>query len=167
MVDVNVVEKPLTHAEEVVSLISNSGVTRYRITAKVLDQYPDYMLFPERIYVEQFDDSLHVVGSIEADTAYYYQKKELFRLIGHVDIQKPNGDYVKTSELYWNRQVPEYSREAIYTDSFAIIMQNGNLSTTVGFRTNKQMDDYVMYQNSTEFEPPEETEDKKPNGKFN
>jgi LPS export ABC transporter protein LptC len=158
-VDVNAVELPLTHAEDVVSLISDSGVTRYRLTTKVWDDYAEYTLFPEGIYIEQFDESLHIVSSVKADTAYHYHEKDLIRLIGNVDIQNPAGDRFETSELYWNRLAPPNSHEAIYTDSFIKITRNGDLTTAYGFKSNSSMDDYTMYKNS--FEIAEEKMEKK------
>ncbi|GHT40100.1 hypothetical protein AGMMS49965_07870 [Bacteroidia bacterium] len=149
-VDVNVVEKPLTHAEDIVSLISDSGITRYRLTAKVWDDYVDYTLFPEGFYMEQFNESLQIVSSVKADTAYYYRNRDLFRLIGNVDIQNPTGDRFETSELYWNRLAAPNSHEAIYTDSFIKITRNGDLTTAYGFKSNSNMDDYTMYRNSFE-----------------
>jgi hypothetical protein len=162
-VDVNVVVLPRSHTEDVVSLMSDSGITRYRIKAKVWDQYDDYMFLPKGIYVEKFDEHFLIVGSIKADTAYYYISKGLVRLIGHVNIKTLKGDHIETSELFWNRLAPPFSRHAIYSDSLTKITQNGNLTITHGFKTNNEMDDYVMYRNSTEF--PEEQFDKTPESK--
>jgi LPS export ABC transporter protein LptC len=159
-VDVNVAVLPQSHTEDVVSLVSDSGITRYRLTTKVWDVFDDYMLLPKGIYVEKFDEKFAVISTIKADTAYYYIDKGLVRLIGHVDIKTQQGDRIETSELYWNRLAPPFANNAIYSDSLTKITQNGNLTITHGFKTSNQMDTYVMYRNSTEF--PEEQFDKKP-----
>ena len=69
---------PVSRTEDVLSLISDSGITRYRLKTKVWEVYThpeEYWYFPEKIYVEQFDSLLNVKGSIEGDTAYYFVKK--------------------------------------------------------------------------------------------
>ena len=68
-------------ATDVSSLISDSGITQYRMTAKewlMFDKAAEpYWYFPKKIYVEKFDTLFNTEASIEADTAYYYSKKSL------------------------------------------------------------------------------------------
>ncbi|GHT01817.1 hypothetical protein AGMMS49525_03640 [Bacteroidia bacterium] len=156
----NPVVLPLSHTEDAVTLLSDSGITRYRLTTEVWDTYADYMYFPKGVYVEKFDENFVTVSEVKADTAYYYNSTGLVRLIGHVDIKTIKGDHIETSELYWNRFAPPRANNAIYSDSLTKITQNGNLTITHGFKTSNQMDAYVMYRNSTEF--PEKQFDKKP-----
>jgi hypothetical protein len=121
---------PVSRTEDVLSLISDSGITRYRLKAKVWEVYTnpeDYWYFPKKIYVEQFDSLLQVKGSIEADTAYYFSRKELWQLIGNVIVKNPEGTTFETSELFWNQKAPSDSREAIYTHKLAKVTQaNGD-----------------------------------------
>ena len=64
---------------DVSTLISDSGVTRYRLNAKewlIFGKAKDpYWFFPEGIYVEKFDTLFQSEASIQADTAYNYEKK--------------------------------------------------------------------------------------------
>ena len=66
-------------ATDVSSLISDSGITRYRLKAKEWQIYgkaaEPHWYFPEGIYVEKFDTLFQTEASIKADTAYYYDKK--------------------------------------------------------------------------------------------
>ena len=80
----------------VTTLISDSGVTRYRVNTEewlVFDRKkPSYWAFEKGVYLEQFDSIFHIEASIKADTAYYYDKERLWKLIGNVDIQNRKGE---------------------------------------------------------------------------
>jgi hypothetical protein len=69
---------PLMDTRGVTTLISDSGVTRYRIKTDewlIYDKKrPSYWAFEKGVYLEKFDSLLHVDASIKADTAYYYDK---------------------------------------------------------------------------------------------
>ena len=79
-------------ATQVNTLISDSGITRYRIEAAewiVFGKAKEpYWYFPEGIYVEKFDTLFHSEASIKADTAYYFDKKGLWHLIGNVEVER-------------------------------------------------------------------------------
>jgi hypothetical protein len=145
---------PSIHGEVISSLISDSGVTRYRLQTKVWDMFSNdtepYWYFPEGIYLEKFDSLFNIEGYIEADTAYYFEKKELWQLIGNVHVQNLTGDKFDTSELFWDQKEPAGSVNAIYTDSLVDIkFKNGNeVVSPGGFRSNQRMDDYRFYDNS-------------------
>ena len=63
----------------VTTLISDSGITRYKIVTEewiVFDKKsPSYWSFEKGVYLEKFDTLFHIDASIKADTAYYYDKK--------------------------------------------------------------------------------------------
>jgi Protein of unknown function (DUF1239). len=148
---------PTVHSVDVVSLISDSGVTRYRFLSKIWDMYSNdtapYWYFPEGIYLEQFDSIFNVKGYIKADTAYYYQKEQLWHVIGNVHIQNLEGWKFNTSELYWNESEPPHSINAIYTDSIVTIDKNDGegLIVSYGIKSNQSMTKYRFYGNSMEF----------------
>ena len=119
VVSVNTKIIPSAHCENVSSLISDSGIVRYRLEAKVWDMYSDdpdpYWYFPAKIHVEQFDSLHQVAGSIVADTAYNYVKKGLWRAIGNVVVKNVGGTTFETSELFWNSKAPANDSKAFYT----------------------------------------------------
>jgi LPS export ABC transporter protein LptC len=153
-VDVDAQTLPLTHAENILSLISDSGITRYRLQTKVWDVYSkndtSYWHFPQGIYLERFDSLFNVTGSVKADTAYYFENKDLWQLIGNVYIVNLEGDTFETSELFWRRSEPAYSRNSIYTDKFVRIKRANQLIMSQGLKSNQAMDDYIFYLNSIE-----------------
>ena len=148
---------PTVHSEDVSSLISDSGVTRYRLLAKIWDIYSNdtapYWFFPEGIYLEQFDSLFNVEGYIEADTAYYYEKKKLWHIIGNVHIQNLEGWKFNTEELFWDDNEPPNSINSIYTDKLVTIDKNDGegLIVSNGIKSNQSMTNYRFYGNSMEF----------------
>ena len=86
-------------ATDVSSLISDSGITRYRLKAKEWQIYgkaaEPHWYFPEGIYVEKFDTLFQTEASIKADTAYYYDKKGLWELIGNVEVESLQGSILR------------------------------------------------------------------------
>ena len=66
---------PVLNTATVSTLISDSGVIRYRIETEewlIFDKTePSYQEFPKGIYLEQFDPELNVQASLKADYAHY------------------------------------------------------------------------------------------------
>src|SRR3712207_4175027 len=135
---------PVLNTLGVTSLISDSGVTRYRIKTEewlVYDRKrPSYWAFEKGVYLEQFDSLLHVEASIKADTAYYYDREKLWKLMGHVDIRNRKGERFNTELLYWNR-----NDRKVYSDKFIRIQQPDRIITGYGFDSNEQMTVYVIH----------------------
>ena len=81
---------PMMKTLGVTTLISDSGVTRYRVKTEewlMFDRKkPSYWAFEKGVYLEQFDSIFNIEASIKADTAYFYDKQQLWKLIGNVDI---------------------------------------------------------------------------------
>lgn len=134
-------------ATDVASLISDSGLTRYRLNAKlwlVFDKAKEpYWSFPEGIYVEKFDTLFRTEASIEADTAYYYTKKELWHLIGNVNVESLKGEHFETSELFWNQKT-----EKVYSDKYIRIEQEEKVITGYGFESNQNMTQYRIFKSA-------------------
>ncbi len=135
---------PVLNTLGVTSLISDSGVTRYRIKTEewlVYDRKrPSYWAFEKGVYLEQFDSLLHVEASIKADTAYYYDREKLWKLMGHVDIRNRKGERFNTELLYWNQ-----NDRKVYSDKFIRIQQPDRIITGYGFDSNEQMTVYVIH----------------------
>lgn len=135
---------PIMATYGVTTLISDSGVTRYRINTDewlVYDKkYPSYWAFEKGLYLEQFDSLLNVNASIKADTAYFYDKEQLWKLIGHVDIKNLKGERFNTELLYWNQ-----ATQKVYSDKFIRIEQPDRIISGHGFDSNQQMTVYVIH----------------------
>ncbi|MDL2322555.1 LPS export ABC transporter periplasmic protein LptC [Bacteroidales bacterium OttesenSCG-928-A17] len=156
IVEVDATLLPSMRTENASELISDSGITRYRIEADLWLVYSDvkepYWHFPEGFHLERFDSLLNVELIIEADTVYYYQEKGLWKAINNVFIQSLEGNTVETSELFYNEKVDPDSRNAIYTDKFVRINQGTRVHTGNGMRSNASLSDWRMYSSSHELE---------------
>lgn len=137
-------------ATEVNSLVSDSGLTRYRLNAKewlVFDKAKDpYWYFPEGIYVEKFDTLFQTEASIKADTAFYFSKRELWRLVGNVKVESLQGEKFDTSELFWNQKEGK-----VYSDKYIRIEQEDKIITGVGFESNQEMTQYKIFNSKGTF----------------
>ena len=134
---------PVMNTLGVTTLISDSGVTRYRVNTEEWLGYdrkkPSYWAFEKGVYLEQFDSVFNVDASIKADTAYYYDKQKLWKLMGHVDIKNRKGERFNTELLYWNQ-----ATEKVYSDRFIRIEQPDRIITGYGFDSNQQMTNYQI-----------------------
>ena len=77
------------------TLISDSGVIKYRIVAERWDvnivKNPSRWTFDKGLFLEQFDEKFHVESYIQCDTAYYYDQLRLWELRSRVRILTKSG----------------------------------------------------------------------------
>jgi hypothetical protein len=149
---------PVVRTENVETFISDSGVTRYRIDTKVWEVYDKakdpYWYFPQKIYVERFDSLLAVEGSIEADTAYFYKLRNLWRLVGHVKVLNLAGETFETSELFWDQRTAQ-----IYAnDSVRVQQKDKVIIGKKGFRSNQEMTRYSFFESEVQMNIREEAD---------
>lgn len=134
---------PALNTDSVTTLISDSGITRYRITATkwlVFDKAePPYWEFPSGIYLERFDEQLVVNSTLKADYAHYNQESHEWYLRGNVHTVNEKGEIFDTPELYWNQD-----DEKIYSDSSIVITKQNTLIRGIGFRSNQSMTLYTI-----------------------
>lgn len=127
---------------DIETLISDSGVVRYRILADRWDVYdqltPPKWAFEEGVYLEKFTDSLTINATVRADTAYYYDQSKLWELYGHVHIENLEGEIFDTDTLFWNQDT-----ERVWSEAYIRIEKaNGTVVTGYGFTSNQQFTDY-------------------------
>lgn len=131
-------------ATDVSTLISDSGITRYRLKAKewlVFGKAADpHWYFPEGFYLEKFDTLFHAEAIVKADTAYYYDKRGLWELIGNVEVESLQGERFETSQLFWNQK-----DEKVYSDKYIRIEQADKIITGIGFESNQNMTQYKIF----------------------
>lgn len=135
---------PVMDTRGVTTLISDSGITRYRIVTeewKMFDKKsPSYWSFEKGVYLEQFDSLFQIDASIKSDTAYYYDKDRLWKLMGNVHIQNLKGEKFDTQLLYWDQ-----NKQRVYSDRFIRIEQPDRIITGHGFESNQQMTVYTIH----------------------
>ena len=134
---------PVMASYAITSLISDSGVIRYKIQTDewlIFDKTnPPYWYFPQGVYVEKFDSLLHVDAYIKSDTAYFYEPEQLWKLVGNVHLENLQEEIFDTEELFWDQK-----SEKIYSDKFIKIEQKERIITGMGFDSNQSMTIYTI-----------------------
>ena len=130
-------------AEDVMTTISDSGITRYRIKAPkwlVYDRADTpYWEFPAGIYLEKFNMQLEADASVEADYAFYNETAQRWMLRGNVKAVNLEGEQFETPLMYWDQKA-----ESVYSDSSIVITRETSVIKGVGFRSNQQMTEYTI-----------------------
>ncbi len=126
---------------DVSTLISDSGVVRYRIDAPIWLVYdearePNWK-FPEGLHMEKYDNFMRREATVDCDSALYLKNKQLWRLDGYVDIKNTAGEKFLTSQLYWDQR-----GQKVYSDSFIHIERADRIIEGYGFESNDRMTQY-------------------------
>jgi LPS export ABC transporter protein LptC len=135
---------PQLHAENITTLISDSGITRYRINAALWDVYDKaeepYWEFPLGIYFERFAPDLTVDANIESDYAKYFEKKQLWELKGNVKATNLQGERFESEIMYWDQK-----NERIYSDTTIVVHREKYIINATGFESNQTLTQYDFY----------------------
>ena len=149
---------PIMVTRDVSTYVSDSGVVRYKIITaewKVFDRLdPSRWTFEKGIYLEKFDNKLSIEAVITADTAYYYDKQELWELRGNVHIENEQDEQFDTQLLFWDQKA-----KRVYSDQYIRIRQQKRVITGTGFTSNQELTNYTIKQTQGIF-PIKETTDK-------
>jgi LPS export ABC transporter protein LptC len=134
---------PKLHATEITTLISDSGITRFRISTPQWDMYDKvvepYWNFPKGIHFEKFNAEMKVDANIHSQYAKFKENEQLWELRGKVKATNLQGELFETELLFWNQ-----SEERIYTDSLIKITQLTKVITGIGFESNQSMTRYTI-----------------------
>lgn len=134
---------PVLNTYAVSTLISDSGVTRYRIETDewlIFDQTdPSYQEFPKGIYLEQFDLDLSIAASLKADYAHYDDVAQKWTLRGNVHALNRKGEQFDTPELNWDQQT-----HRVWSDSSIVITRETSIIHGIGFESNEEMSKYTI-----------------------
>lgn len=163
VVDINNREdQPILKSIGVSTLISDSGVIRYKIISEdwfIYDRKdPPYYSFEKGLFLEKFDENYHVDAFINCDTAYYYNIKRLWELRGRVCVKNLKGETFKTSLLYW-----DMNQHEIYSPAYMVIDGIEQDLDGYNFKSNESMTDYIIHSSSGAFPMGEDREVPHPN----
>ena len=136
---------PQVYADSITTIVSDSGIIRYRIIAPDWYVYEKadtpYWDFPNGLRFERFDENYNVDAEIECDRAVYYSKLDLWKLNDNVEATNLNKEEFYTNELYWNQK-----EERVYSDSAITIIQKERKILGVGFESNQTFSRYSIRQ---------------------
>lgn len=149
---------PFMSATGISTLISDSGVVRYKIVAEEWLIYgisgPSTWKFLHGFFMERFDADMHADLFVQADTAYLHQQ-QTWELRGRVVIKNLEGTLFLTQELFWNINEHKMWNHM----PMDIYMPERELHGTE-FRSNEQMTDYFVM-NSNGLFPASDTDGEK------
>ena len=149
---------PSLHSTDVSTLVSDSGVIRYRIQSKdwlIYDKVDTpYWDFPYGLSFERFTTDFLVDAQIKCLKATYYYKEKLWHLQDSVEAMNLKGEHFKSQELFWDE-----NKEIIYSDSLITITQEGRIIIGKGFHSNQNFTKYSINNPTGIF--PIKTEEKK------
>lgn len=138
---------PTMRTADVVTFVSDSGYTRYKITTPLWLMFEDaeepYWKFPSGLHLQQFDKEMRPEATIDCDSARFYSAKGLWQLDGHVVAVNTLRDSFLTNQLFWNRNT-----RRVYSDSFVHIVRADHILEGYGFESDEQMSAYNL-QNPT------------------
>ena len=124
------------------TLISDSGVMRYKLVAEEWDIYtnttPPSWKFMKGLLMERFDEGFHIDLHVEADTAYQHEQR-LWELRGRVVIHNVEGTLFRTEELFWDMNEHE-----MWSTKYMRIKTTDQELEGTDFRSNEQMTDYYV-----------------------
>ena len=136
---------PQVYADSITTIVSDSGIIRYRIIAPDWYVYEKadtpYWDFPNGLRFERFDENYRVDAEIECDRAVYYSKLDLWKLNDNVEATNLSKEEFYTNELYWNQK-----EERVYSDSAITIIQKERKILGVGFESNQTFSRYSIRQ---------------------
>ncbi len=134
---------PRMKSTEITTVVSDSGITRYRITAPEWNIYDKaiqpYWEFPKGIHIERFNLSFNVDANIHSNYAKFFENEQLWELKGNVRATNIIGELFETEQLFWNQR-----DEKFYSDSLIRITQTTRIISGVGFDSNQSMTQYTI-----------------------
>lgn len=123
------------------TLISDSGVTQYKIVAPVWYMYDEvdtpYWSFPQGIYLQKFDKKFNVIATVAADSARFFRVQRLWRLDGNVEMTKAPRDLFLSPRVFWDQR-----RQKLYSDTFIHIENATHVLEGTGFESNERLTEY-------------------------
>lgn len=132
---------PQLRAYDITTVISDSGITRYRISTPEWNRYDravkPYWEFPRGIYLERFDEDLNIDANVRSKYAKYLENEQLWELRGDVRIISVKGEMFESERFFWNERT-----EKIYSDTLVRITQPTRILNAIDFWANQQMTKY-------------------------
>lgn len=132
---------PTMTTRNISTLISDSGVTQYKIVAPLWDVYDEganpHWKFPEGIYLRKYDRKFKVIATIAADSATFFKNEQLWRLDGRVEVTKYPKELFLSQQVFWDQ-----SKGRVYSDSFIHIENATHVMEGIGFTARQDFSEY-------------------------
>lgn len=134
---------PTMASNDVQTIISDDGHTRYRITTSRWLMFEEakepHWVFPDGVKAEEMDSAYVVTSTIECDSAYYDTHKQLWDLNGNVRITNDDGDVILTDQLFWDQNARK-----LYSEAFIHVEKQGRVIEGYGYESNETFTTYTL-----------------------
>lgn len=134
---------PTMQTVNVATLISDSGITQYKIVSPLWQVYDEvdtpYWSFPKGLYLQKYDRRFKVIASVACDSARYFKHSRIWRLDGNVEMHNTPNELFLTQQLFWDER-----KHRIYSDSFIHIETAVHILEGYGFNSNEKLSDYTV-----------------------
>lgn len=132
---------PTMSTRNISTLISDSGITQYRIISPLWNIYDEgeqpYWHFPEGLYLQKFDSDYNVIATVAADSARYLKNERLWRLEGEVEMTKFPDELFLSPRVFWDQR-----RQELYSDTFIHIENSTHVIEGTGFESDESLSRY-------------------------
>lgn len=134
---------PTMTTRNVSTMISDSGVTQYKIVAPLWEVYDEgenpHWRFPEGLYLRKYDRKFRIIATIASDSAVYFKHRNLWRLDGRVEVTKVPNELFLSQQVFWDQ-----TRGIVYSDSFIHIENATHMMEGYGFRARQDFTEYSI-----------------------
>jgi LPS export ABC transporter protein LptC len=107
--------------KNIVSMLSNGGILRAKLTAPVLLRYQTQVPkveFPNTLHVDFYDSLKNIESQLFAKYGEYKENQNLIYLRDSIVVFNVKGDTLLTNELYWDQ-----NRRIFYNDKPTVVIQ--------------------------------------------
>ena len=136
-------KRPSLHALDVQTLVSDSGVVRYRVNTKewfIYDKAEEpYWDFPSGLRLERFDPQKNVDAEIQSQYAIYKTEPKLWDLRDSVKAVNLEGEQFECDQLFWDEKA-----ERVYSNGRIKITQKDRVIYGKGFDSNQTLTKYTI-----------------------
>ena len=136
---------PTMSTKNISTLISDSGITQYKIIAPLWNIYDEdtipYWSFPEGLYLQKFDTVYNVIATVAADSAKFFKNERLWRLEGEVEMTKYPSELFLSPRVFWDQR-----QQKLYSDTFIHIENATHVIEGTGFESDESLSKYrIIY----------------------
>ena len=132
---------PSMATRNISTLISDSGITQYKIVAPIWNIYDEaeepFWSFPEGLYLQKYDKEYNVIATVAADSARFLKNQRLWRLEGNVEMTKFPDELFLSPRLFWDQR-----RQELYSDTFIHIENATHVIEGTGFESDESLNRY-------------------------
>jgi LPS export ABC transporter protein LptC len=149
-------QQALLTSDTVTTLISDSGITKYKVAAirwEIYDKTEEPIWkFPNGLEFDKFNENYETDAHMQADSAIYYEQKKLWEFRKNVHAQNKKNEHFTTDLLFYDDNKKEF-----YSDTEITIKREDKIIYGIGFTSNADMTRYTI-QKPTGIIPVEKTE---------